>query len=263
MPLGINADFVKPGTIVTLDQAKTGQSSTTGGSTGGTSGSGGTSGGSTSGNSTVFEPGRAGIAQSDWDKMSVSQRALIESAWKTASNQYDSGVTNVSINTKLLNDAMKAAENDPEIRAKYGNALITDKDSLTKSLASANTQWAQDMGLLDTRQQQERKAQDEAQAQAGLAFSGFRQQAKQRLGAEQSGVIASSRRNIQNNLNETGRNLEQKYGSSGLGQFGNLAIGDMTYNPLGGLTSTQDVAQKADILNRGTSIYNLEKTPLA
>lgn len=212
---------------------------------------------------TIFDHTQAGISDTDWNAMSPAQRSVIEGAWKVGNNQYDSGVTNVSINTKLLNDAMAAAANDPGIKAKYGDALAMDKDTIMKSLASTNQQYAQDMGLLETSQEKDRKAQAEAEAAAGRVFSGFREQAKSQLATEQGGIIASSKRDAQKNINALGQSLESKYGTAGLGQFGNLAIGDNLYNPTGNITGTVDAAKRNEILTKGTDIYNSEKLPSA
>lgn len=233
---------------------------------------GGTTGGETGGGSTVtFDYKTAGIDDADWNAMSPAQRSVIEGAWKVGGNQYDAGLSNVSINTKLLNDAITAASKDPDIVAKYGDALKFDLNNVTNSLATANRQWAQDMGLLATAQDEERKRLAEAEASKGRAFSGFREKAKGQLLNEQTGIIESSKRGLEKTIRELGQGLESKYGTAGLSQFGNLALGygaqpgisgfTSTYNPLGGITGTVDPAKRAEILAKGTSIFNLEKLP--
>lgn len=225
--------------------------------TGGTNSSGGSS------TSTVFDPvGQGYIKQEDWDKMSPAQKAVMEGAFHTAQNQYTEGVANVSMNTKLLNDAMIAAASDPAIVAKYGNALAMDLADTQGALARANQQYASDMGLLQTQQEQDRKKLAEEKAAAGQTYSGFRQQAQDQLATSQSAVISSSQREAQKNIQDLGQSLEQKYGTSGLSQFGNLAIGPNAYTPEG-LTGTQGLAKQSDIQAKGVSIFNNERLPTA
>lgn len=245
--LNINADFVPAGQTVSLQVASGG------------AGDGAGSGGGPGSTTKPFDPMAYGISPEIWNKLDPATRAFVESVTNVAQGQFDQGAVNVSINTDLLNKALVAAQNDPAIKAKYGDAAILAQNDLQRNLALINAEYAQQTGLLATQQELQRKALAEQEAAAGRAYSGFRNQAKQQLAAEQTGVIESSKRQIQNKVNEFGRSLEQQYGTAGLGQFGPINLAGMSYNPYGNVQGSIQFQKQQDIENKQAQIFNQEK----
>jgi hypothetical protein len=206
-----------------------------------------------------FNPTTYGITPELWNNLSPSQQALIESMSSTARDQWMAGQLDVSINQDLLNKALARAQSDPDIVAKYGDALIADQAGVQRSLNYIGAEYTQQKALTATQQEQERMKLAETEAETGRAYSGFREQAKQRLASEQSGVIESSRRTLQQQLEQTGQALEKIYGTAGLSQFGTIGAGGETYTPMGGITGSLAAQKRADILSKQAQIFNLEK----
>jgi len=208
---------------------------------------------------TPFNPTTYGITPELWNNLSPGQQALIESMSSTARDQWMAGQLDVSINQDLLNKALARAQSDPDIVAKYGDALIADQAGVQRSLNYIGAEYTQQKDLTAIQQEQDRMKLAETEAEAGRAYSGFREQAKQRLASEQSGVIESSRRTLQQQLEQTGQSLEKFYGTSGLSQFGPITAGGETYTPMGGITGSLAAQKRADILSKQAQIFNLEK----
>lgn len=208
------------------------------------------------GDTTPFDYGAFGITDDQWNALTDSERAFFESTGKILQSQYDQGKTDASMNAELFNNAMNRAKTDPDILAKYGDELKLNQGSVERNLAMINEAYGQSMGLLNTQQEEERKALALTEAAAGRAQSGFREQAKQRLNQAQTGVIQSSRRELQNQLNQTGQTLEGRYGTSGLSQFANITAGGLSYTPMGGITGSIARDQNTDIYNQAVNSYN-------
>jgi hypothetical protein len=206
-----------------------------------------------------FNPTTYGITTDLWNSLSAGQQALIESMSATARDQWMAGQLDVSINQDLLNKALSRAQSDPDIAAKYGDALVMDQANVQRSLNYIGAEYTQQKALTATQQEQDRIKLAESEAEAGRAYSGFREQAKQRLAQEQSGVIESSRRTLQQQLEQTGQSLEKAYGTAGLSQFGPVTAGGETYSPVGGITGSIAAQKKADVLSKQAQIFNLEK----
>lgn len=200
-----------------------------------------------------------GIPADIWNKLSPSQQSILESMSTVAKNEWLAGNLNVSINQDMLNKALTAAQSDPNIVAKYGDALKTDQENLTRSLKYIDAEYNQNQTLTAQQQEQDRLKLAQTEAEAGRAYSGFREQAKNRLAKEQTGVIESSRRGLQQQLEQAGQGLEKAYGTSSLGQFGSISAGGETYNPMGGITGSIAAQKQADIESKQQSIYNAEK----
>ena len=208
---------------------------------------------------TPFSPSAAGITDDLWKQLDPGTQAFVESVYKTTTSQYNSGMVNVSINQDLLNKAMANAATDPEIISKYGDAFNQTQQSLVQNLGQINAEFNQQAALTATQQQADKKAQAEQAAAAGQTYSGFRAQAQQKLQAEQSGVIESSRRQLQNQLNTLGSSVESQYGTAGLNKFAPITAGGLNYTPTGNITGTIGASQKADIQAKGLSTFNAEK----
>lgn len=219
-----------------------------------------------------------GLSQEQINQLDPTQKALIASVGEIARNTYSngSGIT--------LKDAINYAKQDPNILAKYGDALKLDTQSLMNAAVdlqnSANTDTI-------TQQQQfedDRKALAERHATAGTAYSGFRGQAQQQLGTQEQGIVESSRNTIKKGLNDATQAFEAKYGSaasaanpisvnmndpyansnytiSGLYSPSGGALNTLTGKTHGGITGSQPIAQDNDVLNKAANVYQLGQLP--
>lgn len=208
-----------------------------------------------------FDYSKYNITDELWNTLDPATKAFVESMSGMLQAQYDQGVANVSINADLYNKAYEAAKNDPNIMAKYGDALKLDQGSLVQNLGLIDAEFDQKYGLNQMRFEQEKKQLADMEADAGRAFSGFRKQAEGRLATEQSGVIESSKRQLQGQLNQMGQALEARYGTQGLSQFGNLSAGGLAYNPIGNITGTVERDKEQDILTKAANTFNMERLP--
>jgi hypothetical protein len=218
-----------------------------------------TTGATTTTGDTATPPVASGIPDNLWSSLSDGQKALFEGMTTEAQQQWLAGQLDFSINQDNLNKALARAQSDPDIAAKYGDALISDQANVARSLQYIGAEYVQQRALTATQQEQDRIKLAETEAEAGRAYSGFREQAKQRLASEQSGVIESSRRTLQQQLEQAGQSLEKTYGTAGLGQFGTIGAGGETYTPMGGITGSIAAQKQADILSKQAQIANLEK----
>lgn len=200
-----------------------------------------------------------GISDDMWNKLDAGTKAFVQSTAQLVQGQYDQGMINVSVNSDLLNKALASAQTDPNIIAKYGDSLKLAQADVQRNLALVDEEFAQSKGLLTAKQQAERKALSEQEADAGRVYSGFRQQAEKQLATEQSAVIGSSKRALQSKLNQLGGSLEKQYGTAGLGQFGQIQAGGLAYQSVGGITGLEQGAKQSDIETRQQQIFNMEK----
>ncbi len=211
-----------------------------------------------SGKTTDYDPS-LGVPEELWNQLDDSSKAFVTGVKDVIQSQYDAGQTNVSINADLLNKAMTAAANDPDILSKYGDALKLNQSSLNRTLSDISSEYSQTEKERGIAQEEQRKALAESEASAGRAYSGFREQAKQRLATSQEGVIESSKRALQKELQNIGQTLEERYGTSGLYRFSPITAGGLSYTPVGGIIGTEAAAKKADIEAKGLSEYEKVK----
>lgn len=205
-----------------------------------------------------FDPTQYGITPAMWTTLTPADKAFVESIAGTLKSQYDAGQTNVSINQDLLNKALTAAQNDPNIIAKYGDAAKAAASDINFNLGQINANYATAQTQQQLEMAQQRKDLEEQIAAGGQAYSGFRKQAENILGSEQANIIQSSKSALQQKLQDLGRGYESTFGSTELAKLPSLNVGAETYNPLGNITGTAPLAQKADILNRQNQIFNQE-----
>jgi hypothetical protein len=203
-----------------------------------------------------FDPASVGIDPQTWAQLSPADKAFAQSLAGVVKGQYDQGQVNVSINQDLLNKALQAAQSDPDILARYGDSAKLGAAALQFNLAQLNSSWNVQQTQQNLALEKQKKDLALAAAQAGQAYSGYREQAKQRLNAEQASVIQSSSSQLKNSLQQLGSSYESMFGSSGLPS---VSAGGMAYSPTGGITGSEALSKKADILNKQQQIYNLEK----
>lgn len=162
------------------------------------------------------------------------------------------------LDDKEMNKLWKEAEKDPVIQKEFGDEMNVAKDYLNKNIDLISAEFKS----LTEDQQREyidaKKQTQEAQAAIGTAYSGFRKQAEEKLGTQQSGIVESSRRQLQQQLNQIGQQFEQRFGSKALGKtvlgktigagdigtYGGQTYTGAGYTPVGytatgGITGTQ------------------------
>lgn len=200
-----------------------------------------------------------GITDAMWGQLDPATQSFVKSTASLVQTQYDQGVVNASINADLLNKAMTAAASDPDIKAKYGDALTIAQQDLQKNLALINTSYASQDQITRATQAKEKKDLAETEAAAGRTYSGFRKQAEDLLATNQSGVITSAKSQLQQKLNTLGSSLESTYGTAGLSKFDPISAGGLDYTPYGGITGSEAASKKADIEAKGLSTFNNEK----
>ena len=162
------------------------------------------------------------------------------------------------LDDKEMNKLWKQAEADPVIAKQFGDEMNIAKDYLNKNIDLASAEFKQ---LTEDQQRayiDSKKALDEAQAEAGTAYSGFRTQAKGKMDIQQSDIIQSTSRALQQTVNNLGQSFEQRFGTSALGgtplatKIGAGDIGtygnekytgpgytELGYSPTGDITGTQ------------------------
>lgn len=182
------------------------------------------------------------------------------------------------INAQKLNDAYTAATKDPTIAGKYSDIQSVDQYNFQQQLTSMQSSTDVASAQQKIQMENDKKALAEQAAQAGQAYSGFREQAKGQLATTQQGIITSSRQQLQENLNNLATQYKQKYGTSGnygISSFSSLFPNtSLNYsNPLSG--STENIAaatpgdlqgnlglqKEQDILAKTQDIYGGLKTP--
>lgn len=219
-----------------------------------------------------------GLTQDSWNSMNSTQQAVVSAALTVASNNYSTGASKIS-----LSDALAAAATDPNLIAKYADAAAIDKNAFQNTI----TQLQQDTSTNSQQQQQQfendRKALAEQQGAAGTAYSGFRGQAQEQLGNTESGIIQSTRSQLQNNLNQATQGFEAKYGTSattpasiqyndpslnsnytlsGLYSPSGGSLNTLSGSTIGGITGSQPIAKQNDINSTAAGYVQAGEIPV-
>lgn len=201
----------------------------------------------------------AGVDPNLWKQLSPADQAFVGSMDKLAQNQYQQGQANFGVNAQTMQKALELAQNDPTLKAIYGDNAKMALSDLHNSLGFLNAEYAQQFGLMTAEQAKARKDLAEQEAAAGRAQSGFRQQAQGMLQKQQSAVIASSQRQLQQQVRSLGAAYESQFGSKGLPA---IQAGGATYQPYGGITGSQPIAQKQATEQKQQEIYGTIANPL-
>lgn len=210
--------------------------------------------------STPFDPTSYGISPDLWKTLSPADKAFAESTATLLKNQFDAGQTNVSINQDLLNKALQSAQTDPNIIAKYGDAAKTAASDIAFNLGQINANYATAQSQQQLELAKQRKDLEGQLAQAGQAYSGFRRQAEDILGSQQANIIQSTKSQLQQQVQDLGRQYETTFGSAALGQLPTpITAGGETYNPLTGIMGSAPAAKQQEIQNKQSQIFNQER----
>ncbi len=186
--------------------------------------------------------------------------------WDVQQNALNKGGTAANdINQQTYNEALAAATKDPTITQKYGEALQTASSSLQSNLGTLTGQYTQEQAANQRQFLQQQKDLADAAANAGQAYSGFRQKAKENLNASQNDIIQSSRRQLGQSLQGLIQPFEARFGTQQLQQTlgsANPGVqGDVLYNPVGNLQGTESLAKQSDILSKAQSLYPVGLNP--
>lgn len=198
-----------------------------------------------------------------------SQLAAFSAISDSFKQQYTQGIVNADIQAKDLQDAINSISNDVEFKAKYGDQLTLATANFQNNLQDFQFQ----TGQLATNQQQQftdqQKALAEEKAAMGQAYSGFRQQAKQRLASDHTGIIESTRQQLKNNLTNMGQNWESMFGSAQAKtpqvDYVNPLTGQLEkqqYSPLGNIYGQVPLAKKQEQESLGAQRYGAVKLPI-
>lgn len=183
--------------------------------------------------------------------------------------QYTLGTVNADIQAKDLQDAINSVAGDIEFQAKYGDNLKLATADFQNSLQDFQFQ----TGQLQTQQQQQfqdqQKALAEEKAAMGQTYSGFRNQAKQRLATDQGGIIESTRQQLKKSLTNLGQAWEGTFGSAAAQtpsvDYVNPLTGQLEkqqYSPLGNIYGSVPLAKKQEMDSLGAQRYNAVKLPI-
>lgn len=203
-------------------------------------------------------PPPAGVDPALWGRIDPGTQAAIAGMGSVLMKQLEQNQpVPVALTTEDLDALYKQAQSDPVIAQYYGERLRTGQQQFQQDLS-----YLQGGAGDQARQQQmqfesDRKALAEQHAAAGTAYSGFRGQAQQKLGDLESGIVQSSRRNLQKQLTDATQAFETKYGTSATNpataqfqdpyQASNYSLSSL-YKPSGGPMNT---------LLTGTTIGNV------
>ena len=110
-------------------------------------------------------------------------------------------------------DALKRVQSDPNLMVRYADDLKLDTQSFALALQQLQDSTSREAQRLQTQFENERKQLSEQSAAAGQAYSGFRGKAEQQLQTSESGIVQSTRSQIQKNLQDLTSQFEGKYGS--------------------------------------------------
>lgn len=201
-----------------------------------------------------------GFSDDTIKNLTDSQRNMFAALGKSITAQYDANKTVPPTFTAAdLDRIMKEAQNDPNIDNYYKEQLRVGVSDFTRAVDSLGKDYNAIKAENERQFGFQRKDLSEAEAAAGRAYSGFREQAKTRLQGDQNNIIESSRRNLQKNVDTLGSSFEKTFGSSAVPGGPNLGLAgeagaDAAYNPTGGVAGTQENSRLVDTRQRYNDI---------
>lgn len=197
------------------------------------------------------------------------QKAIYASIGDTLTKQFESG----KVTSFDLLEAVKVAEQDPDIVAKYGDSLKSGIESFKANMESYQNELTLGMSDAARKFYNDKRALTEAEAGAGRAYSGFRKQAEEKLAKDESSIISSSLSKYRDNLKNLSTNFETKYGTkqynTSLGETPRLVYTDpLTGNPsvintgaMGGIVGSEPVAKGQAIRSKASDLLQLNTQP--
>ena len=198
-----------------------------------------------------------GLSDDTIKAMTPDQQSLFASIGTVLSKQYEqSNPVPQTLTASDLDALMTQAQSDPTIGDYYKEQLRIGQAQFTQAVALKQ----QDYATLQAQQQRDyaesQKQQNEQYAGQGAEYSGFREQAKQKLAADESGIIESSQSQAQQDVNTLAGGYESKFGTTALNSAGLPTFYGKTYTPLGNIQGTQAQAQQLDIAQKDQDLIN-------
>lgn len=210
---------------------------------------------------------KLGITQEQYNQMDSTQRALIGIVGNIATTTYSTSGSGMT-----LGEAFVAANKDPNIIAKYSDALKLDTQQLKQSLEQAQIATSTEAEQRQMQFDNAKNQADEAAAAAGTAYSGFRGKAQEQLKSTETGIIESSRSAAKKTVNDLTTAFESKYGTAA------TTRSQLTYkNPITGImepilgqlagttntpiTGTVAPQKSSDILSKTQDFYSTAQLP--
>lgn len=196
-----------------------------------------------------------GLSEDTINSLSENDRIMFETIGKVIQTQIEQGNPPPPIFTTTdLDKILQDAQNDPQINQYYKDQALMGKQDFLNTIGSETGEYNQTRAKQEADFVQAKKDLAEREAAAGRAYSGFRTQAEQRLATDQAGIVESTRRTMQQNLNAAGSAFEKNYGSTALRAAGVPSVDGLSYNPYSA-TLGHDVAginernKQADIVD--------------
>jgi hypothetical protein len=150
-----------------------------------------------------------GVTQDMWNQMNATERATIG----VAMAGYDL-LANKPISSITLQDALSAAQKDPNVIQPFVDAYKLDQQGFNQALDQVKIAASTEQQKLQTQFQNERKQLAESQAAAGTAYSGLRGRAQQELAQSEQGIVTSTRAQLQKSVQDLTTQFESKYGTA-------------------------------------------------
>mgnify|MGYP001617572262 CR=1 FL=1 len=185
-------------------------------------------------------------------KLLGENTAFFAALGETLTKQYEQNkIIPPTFTSEDLDRIFKEAQTSPDIADYYKEQLRVGQEQFTRNLQATQKEYTAEELDRQKKFEQEKLTLSEQEAAAGRVFSGFREQAKERLGAAQTGIIESAKRQQEKALRAYAEPFEQKYGTTALGQVAG-------YTPIGGITGTQESARLASIRDREVALRERE-----
>ena len=186
-------------------------------------------GSSSSKASSVFDYKSLGISTSAWNALGSSGQDAMATAGSAILKRYSNNQTTpATLSTKDMNKLWDEAKSDPVITKYYSDQIAEGKFDFENAVTAATTQGTATLNQLSQQQMTDLKNLKESYAAHGAAQSGFRQQAETNLQNTQSGVISSTRSQLQTQLQSLASQYEQTYGTDALKAAGLPSIAGVT-----------------------------------
>ena len=192
-----------------------------------------------------------GVSDSTINSLTDDQKALFISVGKAVQAQFNANKTVPNTFTSAdLDRIMNEARNDPSIDAFYQEHLRVGAEQLRRGIDAIKGDAEATKAYTERQQKTEQRQVTEGEAAAGRAFSGFRQQAEEKLAADQQSVLESSRRELRSRLESAGGSFEQTFGSDAFNAQNLPSINGERYTPIGGIAGSEASAREVDVQNR-------------
>lgn len=198
-------------------------------------------------NNPTFDPNSIPGLSQIWGQLTPAQQAFVQSANGVVQGQYNAGGA-ATVDQDTWNKALQIAATDPSIQSQYGDAAKEGAQQLAFDVSNVTGNYNAATAANQATLAQQQKDLATQIAQAGEGYSGFANQAKQQLQAQQNQIIQSTRSQYASQLQDLGSQYERTFGSSALGTAPALTLGasgpnQLSYQPVGGVIGSNTQGQ--------------------